>query len=72
MNNDLLEGWRSWRKDKPKSGLVQVLFLQSNVFPVGAIVQADVTEVEIGVIGDTNPDFWRPCTPPAENNEEKT
>ena len=60
MGEPIPDGWKSWTDDPPtESKTIQVLFMNSKIFPRGAIVQAAVEEVQVGVIGDTNPTAWR-------------
>jgi hypothetical protein len=56
---DLLKmGWKSWKDAPPLNGIVKVMYLESSIFPKGAVVQADVEEVQCGVLGDSNPTLW--------------
>jgi hypothetical protein len=52
------KAWTAWDPENPPNGLVLVMFMNSKIFPKGAIVQADACEVLIGVIGDTKPDYY--------------
>lgn len=54
------DGWRFWKDDPPpEMGVVHAMFLESSIFSPGAVVQADVCEINCGVIGDTNPTLWK-------------
>ncbi len=53
------DGWNVWDKNNLPKGVVLVMFMNSKVFPKGAVVQADVDEVLCGVIGDKEPTYWR-------------
>ena len=51
--------WNVWDEKKLPEGVVEVLYMNSKVFPPESIVQAHVEEIEMGVTGDKKPDFWR-------------
>lgn len=55
-----MSDWKNWDKENLPTGVVLVMFMNSKIFPDGAVVQADVDEVLNGVIGDKNPTYWKP------------
>lgn len=51
--------WKSWADEPPDKGIVEVVFMNSRVFPKGAVLTADAQEITAGVVGDRNPTWWR-------------
>ena len=56
--------WKVWDKNNLPKGVILVMFMNSKVFPIGAVVQVSVDEVLCGVIGDKNPTYWKELKSP--------